>query len=309
MKKLNQNKCILLFFFFSFMLLNNRLVAQEDSAVPKKVVKLHYFNSNNNLQYLLLESMLKKGKTLTPQKNKAYQLYLDSSNVENLISKMQTDEKGKAKAFIPPPLKTVWDASAQHTFIVMSGDEEIISDYIITKSKITIDTATTDSVRNIIVTLMKWENNAWVPSPEVEMKVGIQRIGGSILSAGDEETYTTDSSGIVTVELKKDSLPGDLKGNYVLAARVEDNEEFGNLLVEKTVPWGVVTKADTNFFNQRTLWATRDRTPIWLLLMAYSIIIGVWGTLIYLVVQLIKIKKLGASIAVKPPSGDSGNTI
>jgi hypothetical protein len=59
----------------------------------------------------------------------------------------------------------------------------------------------------------------------------------SILSAGDEETYTTDSTGTVSAEFKKDSLPGDKQGNIVLAAKVEDNDQYGNLLVEKTVRW------------------------------------------------------------------------
>ena len=69
MKTLNQNSVICL---LALILLANRLVAQEP------VVKLHYFNANN-LQYLLLESNLKKGKVLTPQENKTYQLYIDDT--------------------------------------------------------------------------------------------------------------------------------------------------------------------------------------------------------------------------------------
>ena len=139
---------------------------------------------------------------------------------------------------------------------------------------------------------MKYKNNQWVPAKDVEMKIGIERLGG-ILSAGDEQTYTTDSTGTATSEFKKDSLPGDQQGNFMLIAKVEDNDELGNLIVEKKVPWGVAMKPDNNFFAQRTLWSTRFRTPIWLLFMAYSIVIGVWGTIIYLVVQLVKISKLG----------------
>lgn len=304
MKKMKPNKYTLLLLSAFFLFQYYGISAQEKSP-GKVVVKLHYYNNQNSLQYLILEDMLKVNKTLTPRKNAKYELYLDSVSSATLIAKMKTNEKGKAKAFIPASLKANWDASPQHTFIVMAGDEEIISDYIITRSKMTIDTATTDGVRNINVTLMKWENNTWVPSPEVEMKIGIARNGGSILSAGDEDTYTTDSTGIIMVELKKDSLPGDVKGNYVLASRIEDNEEFGNVLAEKTVPWGLVQKIDNSFFQKRTLWTTRNRTPIWLLLLAYSIIIGVWGTLVYLVVQLFKIKKLGEQTTLQTSSGDT----
>ncbi len=291
MKKLNTfpYKWTLLFFVFTVSLLTGQLAAQEEG---KKIVKLHYVNSNNSVQYLLLESILKKGKVLTPITHQSYKIYLDSAGT-NLISNLKTDETGKAKAFIPPSLKAVWDASSQHTFIVMAGDEEVISDFVITKAKITLDTSNADGVRNVTVSVLKMEDTKWVPAADVEMKVGIQRLGG-ILSAGEEDNYTTDSSGTVTVEFKRDKLPGDQNGNLLLVAKVEDNELFGSLIAEKKALWGIASKVDTGFFDQRTLWSTRFRTPYWLLFMAYSIIFGVWGTLIYLIRQVIKIKKLGA---------------
>lgn len=49
----------------------------------------------------------------------------------------------------------------------------------------------------------------------IELKVGIQRLGG-LLSAGEEETYTTDTTGSVSVDLNKEHLPGDESGNIVL---------------------------------------------------------------------------------------------
>ncbi|MEO8405380.1 MAG: hypothetical protein ABI480_12315 [Chitinophagaceae bacterium] len=124
------------------------------------------------------------------------------------------------------------------------------------------------------------------------MKIGIERLG-SILSAGDEATYTTDSTGTITVPLTKDSLPGDNKGNYILTALVEDNDELGNMQIEKTVSWGKPSITDNSFFEKRTLWTTRFRTPYWLLFTAYSIVAGVWGTLLYLVFLLFRIRKLG----------------
>jgi len=292
MRKLNNNKYLIPFIITSLLLCNQKSSAQEDSVEAVPVVKLQYYSINNSMQYLLLESMLKKGKVLTPQKNKSYTLYLDSSNAENLLATLTTNEQGKAKAFIPPSLKVLWSAGPLHTFIVKEGEEEVITDYSITKSKIEIDTSSSDGVRSITVTVKKLENEEWVPAPEVEMRIGVQRLGG-VLSAGDDATYTTDSSGTITVELAKDSLPGDEKGNITLAARVDDNEFFGNLLTEKIVPWGVATKVDHSFFNKRTLWTTRLRTPFWLLFLAYSIILSVWGTLVYLVFQFFKIKRLG----------------
>jgi hypothetical protein len=290
MKQVKLYRSWLLLPVFVLLIAGTDCFAQEDTAEP--IVKLYYYNNNNAVQYLILESQLKKNKIFTPQANKLYNIYLDSSNESNLVAKLKTDETGRAKTFIGNSLKPAWDAASSHSFIVKEGDKEIISDFIINKSRITLDTANIDGVRSITASVSKLEGSEWVPVPDVELKIGIERMG-SILSAGDDETYTTDSTGSISVDLAKTELPGDAKGNYVIAARADDNEFLGNLLIEKTVPWGKATVATAGFFDQRTLWSTRFRTPYWLLFMAYSIVIGVWSSLIYLVIQIIKIKKLG----------------
>ena len=88
-------------------------------------------------------------------------------------------------------------------------------------------------------------------------------------------------------------MPGDEKGNLLLVAKVEDNDSYGNLVTERSVPWGTSVKADNSFFDLRTLWTTRFRTPYWLLIIAYSIVIGVWGSIFYLVKQMLRVKKMG----------------
>ena len=268
------------------------IVHAQEASDETAILKLQYFNINNSVQYLLLESSTKKNKIFTPKKNILYKVYLDSFSNSNLIAEVKTNDEGKAKMFIPPSLKTVWDNSSLHTFIVMQGDEEVQSDYSITKARIEIDTSTVDSIKNITVKVLKDENGKLIAVPDVEMKVGIKRLGG-ILSGGDEETYTTDSSGLVTLPFTKINMPGDKFGNIVLTAKIEDNEFLGNIIIEKKAAWGVPTIVSDDFFKRRELWSTRFRSPYWLLFMAYAIVIGVYGTLIYLVFQMVKIIKLG----------------
>ena len=268
------------------------IVHAQDASDETAILKLQYFNINNSVQYLLLESSTKKNKIFTPKKNILYKVYLDSFSNSNLIAEVKTNDEGKAKMFIPPSLKTVWDNSSLHTFIVMQGDEEVQSDYSITKARIEIDTSTVDSIKNITVKVLKDDNGKLIAVPDVEMKVGIKRLGG-ILSGGDEETYTTDSSGLVTLPFTKINMPGDKFGNIVLTAKIEDNEFLGNIIIEKKAAWGVPTIVSDDFFKRRELWSTRFRSPYWLLFMAYAIVIGVYGTLIYLVFQMVKIIKLG----------------
>ena len=273
-------------------------VSAQDTSAAEPSVRLGYFVNNNNIQYLVVESGLKQGKKFLLLPRQVVKVFLDSNRAENLIMKTYTDENGKAKVVIPPAFQDQWKNSPKHNFIAAldtsSMENEITATIEITKAKIIMDTSSSDGVRTINVKLMYLENKDWVPAKDVEMKIGISR-NVSILSAGDEETYTTDSTGSVSAGLKKDSLPGDQQGNIVLAAKVEGNDLYGNLLIEKTVPWGVAVTPEKNFFDQRTLWSTRFKTPWWLLFMAYAIVIAVWGTIIYLITQIFKIKKLGIS--------------
>jgi hypothetical protein len=294
MKKMKRNKYILLLLPFLCLMMSGKVAAQEDSVIAKELVRLKYFNDNNSVQYLLLENLLKTGKKIEPLKDKVFQIYLDSNKAENLIAEVKTDKNGKAKTFLPVSLKTIWEETPLHKFIAVPAGKEDITELEIAKAKMLIDTASEEEGRSIIVQVQKYENGEWLPANEVEMRVGVHRLGG-ILSANEDATFTTDSSGIIKVDFKRDSLPGDQKGNIVLIAKVEDNDQYGNLMIEKTVPWGIALKQGSNFFSHRSLWSTRFKTPVWLLFMANSIIIGVWGTIFYLVLQLIKIKKLAKS--------------
>jgi hypothetical protein len=296
MKTMKNNKNILLLLSLLMLLCVQRSAAQEKETT-KEIVQMKYYNDSNSVQYLVLESLLRKGKKTEPQANKTYVLYLDSLGADQHIAKVITDQAGKAKTFLPPELSDKWKANAKHTFIAVEpGKEDVVTELEVSKAKISIDTIPGEGTRSITVQVMKYENEEWLPAAEVELKVGIQRLGG-VLNAGEEEAYTTDSTGTVTVDLIKDTLPGDEKGNIVLVAKTEDNDQFGNLLITKGVPWGKAVKPDEHFFQQRALWATKFHTPVWLLFMAYSIIIGVWGTIVYLIFQIIKIKKLGRMVS------------
>lgn len=287
----------------SFLPLSATVVAQADSTKPEVTVTIHHLVVNNSFQYLVVETKTKVNNRWQPMKNLPVQLFLDSNSTDNLVAKLQTDETGKAKAIIPPSLKSTWDASATHKFLAVTQDGTTAESEI-TKAKINIDTANVDGARTVNVQVMKWENNDWVPAKDVELRIGVKRLS-SELKIGDDETYTTDSTGQVAAEFKRDSLPADEKarlndsvgqGNLILVARVEDNDSYGSLSIEKSVPWGVYFKRENNF-GERALWASRGKAPVWLYAMAYSIIIAVWGTLFYLIYLIIRIKKIGVKTA------------
>jgi hypothetical protein len=291
-KKMIFKSCLLLIYIVSAF----TGIWAQDSVAKKPVLRIKYFSVDNKVPYLVIQTQYKLGKKFTPAKNVEVKLYMNSDSSEaNLLTSVKTGGDGLAKVILPPSVKELWNGSAQANFIASSTAskefDEIQTELAVTKSKISLDTSSDEQSRKITATVTEIKDGKWVPAKEVEMKIGIRRLS-SILPIGEEETYTTDSTGEVVAEFKKDSLPGDEKGNIVLVAKVEENELYGSLVTEKSVPWGVYKKSKNNL-NERTLWATGDKVPTWLLFMAYVIAGSVWGVLIYLVFQLFKIIKIG----------------
>ncbi len=294
MKTNNHHKLFIITLFLFGTAISN--INAQDSVASTPVLSVRYFLPENKIPYVEVSTKKKSGKKFEPIKGIPVNVYFNEATENNLLGKVTTGINGEGRVALPASFKATWDSLTEFKFVAVSDSpgrvESLSGDVTIKKAILVIDTTTSDGIRTVTAQLKEKKGNEWVPVKDIEMKVGVNRMGG-ILSAGDEETYTSDSTGTATVEFKKDSLPGDQKGNIVLVAKVEDNDAYGNLLVEKTVPWGIAFTPETNFFDQRTLWSTRYRTPYWLLFMAYSIVIGVWGTLIYLVTQILKTKKMG----------------
>jgi hypothetical protein len=281
----------LFFFLASFTSLTG-----QDSTVHTLILGISYYLPADNIPYLKVKATEKVERKFIPQTDIIASVYINEETEANLLKKTRTDEKGESIVYLPAALKSLWDSSASMKFIVSSEATKIFepasSEIEITKAKIEMDTSTVDEVKNITAKVLELKDGDWQPVNEAELKIAVKRSLG-ILPAGEEELYTTDSTGIVVAEFNKDSLPGDGKGQLTLVAYTEDNELYGNIFAEMIVPWGVAPQPDTTFFDKRSLWATRFRTPYWLLTLAYAVIGIVWGTLIYLFFLLLKIRKLG----------------
>jgi hypothetical protein len=160
----------------------------------------------------------------------------------------------------------------------------------LTKAKIKLDTA---EDKKIIATLMEQKGTGWSPVKGVDMKIGIKRLGGDLSVDDGTPVFTTDSLGQASADFKLANLPGDTAGNLVLIAKVEDNDIYGNMTTERTVSWGTATKYVSDY-NKRSLFARAHRPPFWLLWMASCITLTVWLVMFYLLLQIRKLKKLGA---------------
>ena len=294
MKPNNHHKLFIIMLFL-FGTAVSKINAQDSTATT--VLSVRYFLPENKIPYVDVSTKKKVGRKFEPVKGIPVNVYFSEAAEKNLLGKIITGIDGEGRVALPASFKATWDSLNEFKFVAVSdssaGVESLSGDVTIKKAILVIDTTSTEGIRTVTAQLKEKNGNEWVAVKEIEMKLGIKRRLGN-LTVGDAETYTSDSTGMASAEFKRDSMPGDEKGNLILVARVEDNDNYGNLVVEKSVPWGKSVQAETHFWH-RTLWSTGNRAPLWLLFIAYSIVIGVWGTIIFLVLQIVKIKKLGAT--------------
>ena len=141
-----------------------------------------------------------------------------------------------------------------------------------------------DSVKTAIVNV----TSEGQPAKEVEVKLFVERLGG-LLPIGE---LTTDENGQASVEFPTD-LPGDLDRTIHVVAKIEENDIFMDTQTNAIVKWGLANVKRPEAQLERSLSAGRERAPIYFMVVANLIIVGIWGTLLYVVIQLFKLKRMG----------------
>ena len=153
-------------------------------------------------------------------------------------------------------------------------------------AKITITLLDQDSVKQVIAKL----TNADTVVKGIDVHFYVKKSFGLLPLAGD--FTTTDEKGEASVDFPTD-LPGDVSGNLVVIAKVEDDEKLGNIEATKMINWGVPVKAQQ--LAGRSLTSSGDNAPWPLTITVTSLVVVVWGIIFYILYQLVLVKKAGKS--------------
>lgn len=100
----------------------------------------------------------------------------------------------------------------------------------------------------------------------------------------------TNAEGKISADIPTD-LPGGEEGKVIAFAKLNDVDAFGDVKAETEVNTKVFHAV--NLLDSRSLWTVRVMAPWWLIFTYFGILISVWGTLGYIVIQLFKLKKAG----------------
>jgi len=216
----------------------------------------------------------------------------DAGNATGLISKAGVNNEGDVIFSFPAGFNKLTDTVHKFRFIVkMNGDqkyEDAEEEITVSDAKISIQYSGADSVKTASATIVGWTDSGYKPIAGAGLRLCIKRTF-NFLPFG-EAGATTGENGEISGDLPLD-LPGNMNNTITIAARLEDDENYGTVEVTKDVPWAILPKK--NPARGRTLWSGGDNAPWLLVISSLTIITIIWSTIFYLVSLLVKIKKLG----------------
>jgi hypothetical protein len=266
-------------------------MAQEEKNKIK--LGLTYTQINDDVPLLKCTAKTKVGKRFEPVQGIEIKVSFGEETPEGFIANIKTDHEGIASIVLPNQVAAHLDSLSPFKFIasVLPNDQfdETTSEIEITRTHIDLLLNEVDSTKTIEAKVFALTDGKWIGAPDTEVKLFIKRLF-SDLPIG-EDTHTTDETGAITSDFTT-SIPGDANGNLIIGAKIEDSDAYGTIIVMKTIHWGIPLKEDDSFY-ERTLWASRDKTPWWLLIFPNIIIATVWGFIFYLLYLIRKIRKAG----------------
>lgn len=171
--------------------------------------------------------------------------------------------------------------------------EEGVGEVSVKRAKLIATPQEQDGVYSVQVKLIDLSTGAEIPVPEVTIGVFVKRQFNS-LKVGEG---TTDEAGEAVIEFPG-KLPGDAKGNLQIAARLDEDENFGYLEASFTgEKWGTPV-SDRLEDQPRALWSAHP--PIWMLITFIVMMAAVWGHYIVIVYELFRLRKERPHTAVNP---------
>ena len=238
----------------------------------------------------ILKAKNEKGK-FVPAKNAKVNFYAMHDKEQQLIQSANTDNKGTATIVLPKSLPL--DENQTFTIVAKIENDNIYEDASeqmhFREANLTLNLNPHDTARVVSAKVMVTDKDGKeVGVKGIELKFYVKRLFGN-MPAAEDYTVTTDENGLASFKYSS-SIPGDTAGVITVAARMEDNDQFGNVENSSATSWGTPLEIIKDPFP-RAVWGVY--AP-WGIVITLSVLFGgVWSTYIFIVAQLVAIKKEG----------------
>ncbi len=280
------------------VLFSSLLVAQDKTKATEKrdaTIQLAYYKKADltRTAVAIVKAKNSTGKFMAAQ-NARVNFYTTNEGKTELLNTVTTNGIGKAILILPAELPTdtghafTITAKIENDSIYGDADEEMR--YKDASLVLKLDAGDTAHKATAILT-RKDADGKETPVKGADIKFYVQRLFGT-MPAGDDFTVTTDENGKAEFKYPK-GIPGDVKSTLSIVAKVDDNDQFGNIETKTDATWGTPLVVDPNPFP-RALW--EPYAPLPLVITISTLFGGVWLTYFIIFRFLVKIKKAGKAI-------------
>jgi hypothetical protein len=273
---------------------NLEVFSQATSKKQKARISLEFISKNNSNRQLIATVKTKIDRSYQVVSDVKVKFYYNEVGQNNLIGVKSSDNNGMSILDLPDESKYYGDVINKFNFIATIEEDPNFRDTSreieIYDSKLELNFIEEDSLRIINVRFTAEDSiGNYIPKEDLVIKLYIKRMFGDLLINDDFDT--TDENGLFNFNFTGNIL-GDENGDISVVAKIEDDDNFGTVLFENNIQWGDPLKVD-DFSSRRELWTARANTPLSLLIFVNGMIIGVWSTIVYIIFQILKIRKIG----------------
>lgn len=235
-----------------------------------------------------------------PAKNARISFYMQDSNELQLLKNVYTDNKGKA--LIQLGKKMPLDTGGAFVVVAKIENDSLYEDanekirYKEANITIKLNPHDTSRTATAVVTEIGKDGNE-IPVKDIKVNFYVQRLFGS-MPAAEDFSVNTDENGEAVFSYAK-SIPGDTAGLLTIAARMDEDEQYGNVENKANTSWGTRLKVEKDPFP-RALW--EPNAPLPLIITISTLFGGVWSVYFFIFNQMRKIrneKKINTGIEQK----------
>jgi hypothetical protein len=288
----SHKKIALVIFLISMIFCQEKSFARDKKDTVTQItpnLSLVYLSNSNDSVILTANISVRRETGNFGLENAEIGFSISNGKKTKSLGKVKAGYDGSAILKIPVKAGLLMDQEGKTTY---SADFSGKGDYLPASASITAKLAQIqltfskeDSVHSIHVRVtQKQGGNEIKPVSKETVSVYVPRML-SDLKIGE---ITLDENGTGSLEYTG-GLVGDSLGNLIVVAKIEENDNFGNVIGKSSVSWGIPKQYFLAERPARELWT--PIAPVWMIVTLIIMLAGVWGHYIFAVIQLIIIKR------------------
>ena len=275
-----------------FISINHKLNAQNE--LKRTYLKLSYTKNSDGSKTLSANISYKENKKFVAVQNETISFY-SGMELDELIEKVETNSNGEATIVVPEELQ-----SDSVGFIYLGAKFKGTETFKRSKKELSVKDARLElnfsqksEGRTITIkafVIMNEEEEFPLSGEDVLILIptlfGDMQLGKSSLE-----------DGVCQIEFPSD-IPGDSLGNLQIIAKINDSEDFGNVLKTENIPWGIpkVIHQISETKREGELWTYN--APMWMVVTLVILLLGVWFHFGFVIYKMYKINKGGLEKAI-----------